>query len=241
MGRHPDCARRARSPSTPKACRTGGSRVKVTNWRDLLAVAGNAGLIPAPLMPTVERAFEILAGLSGRTGHARRAAHVRQRDRVVRARAARPRAADRDPLAAVGPAAVAGGVEVEVVLVETVRIRARAPCRTVRRPRDGASGGSGPASSSRQPLQDGQRRAVLQGDRPRCRSPARAHAPRCAPRAGCSGDGRRSLPPTSMRATPPPLPPTVGKKRILDPGAQRERRGAVDRWQVGSGAPRPPP
>jgi hypothetical protein len=39
--------------------------VKVTNWRDLLQVAGNAGLIPPPLMPTVERAFEILAGLSG--------------------------------------------------------------------------------------------------------------------------------------------------------------------------------
>jgi hypothetical protein len=39
--------------------------VKITNWRDLLAVAGNAGLIPAPLIPTVERAFEILAGLSG--------------------------------------------------------------------------------------------------------------------------------------------------------------------------------
>jgi hypothetical protein len=39
--------------------------VKITNWRDLLQVAGNAGLIPAPVMPTVERAFEILAGLSG--------------------------------------------------------------------------------------------------------------------------------------------------------------------------------
>lgn len=39
--------------------------VKVTNWRDLLQVAGNAGLLPAPLMPTIERAFEIIAGLSG--------------------------------------------------------------------------------------------------------------------------------------------------------------------------------
>jgi hypothetical protein len=39
--------------------------LKITNWRDLLQVAGNAGLVPAPLMPTVERAFEILAGLSG--------------------------------------------------------------------------------------------------------------------------------------------------------------------------------
>ncbi len=39
--------------------------VKITNWRDLLQVAGNAGLVPEPLMPTVERAFEILAGLSG--------------------------------------------------------------------------------------------------------------------------------------------------------------------------------
>jgi hypothetical protein len=39
--------------------------VKVTNWRDLLRVARNAGLLPEPLMPTIERAFEILAGLSG--------------------------------------------------------------------------------------------------------------------------------------------------------------------------------
>lgn len=39
--------------------------VKVTNWRDLLRVAGNAGLVPEAVLPTVERAFEILAGLSG--------------------------------------------------------------------------------------------------------------------------------------------------------------------------------
>ncbi len=39
--------------------------VKVTNWRDLLGVAQNAGLFPETLMPTIERAFEILAGLSG--------------------------------------------------------------------------------------------------------------------------------------------------------------------------------
>lgn len=39
--------------------------LKVTNWRDLLEVARNAGLLPEPLMPTISRAFEILAGLSG--------------------------------------------------------------------------------------------------------------------------------------------------------------------------------
>jgi hypothetical protein len=39
--------------------------VKVVNWRDLLQVARNAGLLPEPLMPTIERAFGILAGLSG--------------------------------------------------------------------------------------------------------------------------------------------------------------------------------
>lgn len=39
--------------------------IKITNWRDLLSVARNAGLLPEPLMPTIERAFEILAGLSG--------------------------------------------------------------------------------------------------------------------------------------------------------------------------------
>lgn len=39
--------------------------VKITNWRDLLGVARNAGLLPEPLMPTIERAFGILAGLSG--------------------------------------------------------------------------------------------------------------------------------------------------------------------------------
>jgi hypothetical protein len=44
---------------------TGRITVKITNWRDLLQVAGNAGLFPEPLMPTIERAFEVLAGLSG--------------------------------------------------------------------------------------------------------------------------------------------------------------------------------
>lgn len=39
--------------------------VKITNWRDLLRVAENAGLLPEPLIPTIERAFEVLAGLSG--------------------------------------------------------------------------------------------------------------------------------------------------------------------------------
>jgi hypothetical protein len=39
--------------------------VKVTNWRDLLGVARNAGLLPEPLLPTIERALEILARLSG--------------------------------------------------------------------------------------------------------------------------------------------------------------------------------
>jgi hypothetical protein len=53
------------SPSTPKGCPTAGSTCKVTNWRDLLQVAGNAGLSPAPLMPTMERAFEISRGSPG--------------------------------------------------------------------------------------------------------------------------------------------------------------------------------
>lgn len=49
----------------PDGIPEGRITVKVTNWRDLLDVARNAGFLPEPLMPTIERAFEILAGLSG--------------------------------------------------------------------------------------------------------------------------------------------------------------------------------
>jgi hypothetical protein len=49
----------------PNGVPDGRITVKVTNWRDMLRVARNAGLLPEPLMPTIERAFEILAGLSG--------------------------------------------------------------------------------------------------------------------------------------------------------------------------------
>lgn len=39
--------------------------VKATNWREMLGIARNGGLLPEALAPTVERALEILAGLSG--------------------------------------------------------------------------------------------------------------------------------------------------------------------------------
>ena len=39
--------------------------VKATNWREMLGLARNSGLLPEALAPTVERAFELLAGLSG--------------------------------------------------------------------------------------------------------------------------------------------------------------------------------
>lgn len=49
----------------PDGVPEGRITIKITNWRDLLRVAQNAGLFPEPLMPTIERAFGILAGLSG--------------------------------------------------------------------------------------------------------------------------------------------------------------------------------
>jgi hypothetical protein len=49
----------------PDGVPDGRITLKITNWRDLLRVARNAGLLPEPLVPTIERAFEILAGLSG--------------------------------------------------------------------------------------------------------------------------------------------------------------------------------
>jgi hypothetical protein len=49
----------------PDGVPDGRITIRITNWRDLLRVARNAGLFPEPLMPTIERAFEILAGLSG--------------------------------------------------------------------------------------------------------------------------------------------------------------------------------
>lgn len=39
--------------------------VKATNWREIMGLARNAGLLPEPLVPTIERALGILAGLSG--------------------------------------------------------------------------------------------------------------------------------------------------------------------------------
>ncbi len=39
--------------------------VKATNWREILGLARNAGLLPEPLIPTIERALEVLASLSG--------------------------------------------------------------------------------------------------------------------------------------------------------------------------------
>lgn len=39
--------------------------VKATNWREMLGMARNAGLVPEPLIPTLERALGMLAGLSG--------------------------------------------------------------------------------------------------------------------------------------------------------------------------------
>ncbi len=39
--------------------------VKATNWREMLAMAENLGLLPEPLIPTIERFFEVLAQLSG--------------------------------------------------------------------------------------------------------------------------------------------------------------------------------
>ena len=39
--------------------------VKATNWREMLDIARNGGLLPESLMPTAELALELLAGLSG--------------------------------------------------------------------------------------------------------------------------------------------------------------------------------
>ncbi len=39
--------------------------VKATNWREIMGLARNAGLLPEPLIPTIERALEVLASLSG--------------------------------------------------------------------------------------------------------------------------------------------------------------------------------
>jgi hypothetical protein len=50
----------------PDGVPDGRINVRATNWREILTLAGNAGLFPEPLLPTIERAFEILASLSGR-------------------------------------------------------------------------------------------------------------------------------------------------------------------------------
>ncbi len=44
---------------------SGRITVRATNWREMLAMARNMGALPEPLVPTIERALEVLAGLSG--------------------------------------------------------------------------------------------------------------------------------------------------------------------------------
>lgn len=45
---------------------TGRITVRATNWRDMLTLAENAGLVPEPFVQTVENVLEGLAGLGGR-------------------------------------------------------------------------------------------------------------------------------------------------------------------------------
>lgn len=45
---------------------TGRITVRATNWREMLQVARNAGVVPEPFVPTIENVLTGLAGLSGR-------------------------------------------------------------------------------------------------------------------------------------------------------------------------------
>ncbi|MCF6444120.1 DUF2125 domain-containing protein [Nereida sp. MMG025] len=44
---------------------TGEIGIKARNWRQMLDVAENAGLLPSEILPMVERGLEVLSGLSG--------------------------------------------------------------------------------------------------------------------------------------------------------------------------------
>ena len=44
---------------------SGQITVKATNWREMVVIAENTGLLPTPFVPTVTRALELLAGLNG--------------------------------------------------------------------------------------------------------------------------------------------------------------------------------
>jgi len=44
---------------------TGRITVKAVNWREMVGIARSSGVLPEALAPTLERALEILAGLSG--------------------------------------------------------------------------------------------------------------------------------------------------------------------------------
>ncbi|MEM9708208.1 MAG: DUF2125 domain-containing protein [Pseudomonadota bacterium] len=45
---------------------TGNVTVKAVNWREMLDIAETSGALPSPSRPSIERALEVLAGLSGR-------------------------------------------------------------------------------------------------------------------------------------------------------------------------------
>ena len=49
----------------PEGTPEGRITVRATNWRDMLSIAQASGALPETLVPTVESALELLAGLSG--------------------------------------------------------------------------------------------------------------------------------------------------------------------------------
>jgi hypothetical protein len=103
----------------------GALAIRAENWREMVAMAVRAGLIPEQMQGTFEGLLGVVAGLSGDPGGDRRGPEFFQRAHVPRAASRGPRAAPDPALAAVGAGPVGRHVEMEVVAVEPVRIRAQ--------------------------------------------------------------------------------------------------------------------
>ena len=176
--------------------------IRAQNWAEMLDMVERAGLLGGIGRRSVDTALGFLAGMSGRREDLDVTLALRGRVHVPRPLPIGEGPRLRLALAAVAARPVARHVEVEVILVEAVRIRAE-------------NGAEGPTGAPVQVAQHRARAAIRASPSgrsvrsrsparcPRCRWHCRARVPRHARQAGCCGSGRHRRP---RRAATAPRP-----------------------------------
>jgi hypothetical protein len=205
--------------------------IRAENWREMVAMAVRAGLLPEQMQGTVEGLAGRRRGPLRRPGGDRRGPDVFERADLPRAASRGPRAAPEPALAAVGARTVGRHVEMEVIAVEPVGIWAKHRA-------EGAAGGAvrltqdapfapcvpvGSAPSVRCHWPDRSRR---------CRWRCRAHVRSAAPRSGIAcpaGVGGHD----PQVGDPAPGAADGGDQPLTHPCLQRSRGVAIDRGRRG--------